>query len=97
VAGLVNDFRCGYTAFSLILDTAALLEPSAGALRDEAMSDPKGWPDGLARLFREAGLGSVRDRSSASASRAAPRVLQVRLRRRPSTMTRACQRHWRPA
>ena len=61
VAGLVNDFRCGFTAFSLVLDTAAPLEPSAGALRDEAMADPKGWPDGLARLFREAGLGGVRE------------------------------------
>lgn len=59
VAGLVNDFRCGFTAFSLVLDTAAPLEPTAGALRDEFMSDRKGWPDGLAGLFRGAGLTSV--------------------------------------
>jgi len=61
VAGLVNDFRCGFTAFSLVLDTAASLEPSAGALRDELMSDQKGWPGGLAGLFREVGLAGVRE------------------------------------
>lgn len=61
VAGLISDFRCGFTAFSLLLDTAAPLEPSAGTLRDEMMSDQKGWPDGLAGLLREAGLASVRE------------------------------------
>ena len=61
VAGLVNDFRCGFTAFSLVLDTAAPLEPTAGVLRDEFMSDRKGWPDGLAGLFRDAGLTGVRE------------------------------------
>ena len=61
VAGLVSDFRSGFAAFALVLDTAAPFEPSAGALRDEAMSDPKGWPDGLARLLREAGLTGVRE------------------------------------
>jgi len=61
VAGLVNDFRCGFTAFSIVLDAAAPLEPTAAALRDEFMSDPKGWPDGLAALFRAAGLDDVRE------------------------------------
>jgi len=60
VAGLVNDFRCGFTAFSLVLDTAAPIEPTAGVLRDEFMSDRKGWTDGLAALFRDAGLAAVR-------------------------------------
>ena len=61
VAGLVNDHRCGFTPFSLVLDTAAPIEPSAGVLRDELMSDPKGWPDGLAGLLREAGLSRVHE------------------------------------
>jgi hypothetical protein len=30
-------------------------------LRDEFMSDRKGWPDGLAGLFRAAGLTGVRE------------------------------------
>jgi ubiquinone/menaquinone biosynthesis C-methylase UbiE len=29
VAGLVNDFRCGYPAFSMLWDTAAVLIPAS--------------------------------------------------------------------
>ena len=56
VATLVNDFRCGYTAFSMLWDTAAALDPRASEIRDEMVSKPMGWPGGLAALFRGAGL-----------------------------------------
>lgn len=32
VAGLVNDFRCGYPAFSMLWDTAAVLDPGFAEL-----------------------------------------------------------------
>jgi SAM-dependent methyltransferase len=51
VVVLVNDFRSGWTPFSLLWDTAAVLDPQAGAVRDEMVSKPLGWPGGLAALF----------------------------------------------
>jgi ubiquinone/menaquinone biosynthesis C-methylase UbiE len=42
VAALVNDFRCGWTPFTMLWDTAAVLDPRAGAMRDEGMSKPMG-------------------------------------------------------
>jgi SAM-dependent methyltransferase len=59
VAALVNDFRSGYTPFSMLWDTAAVLDSQAGAMRDEMVSKPMGWPDGLAALFRAADLVDV--------------------------------------
>jgi SAM-dependent methyltransferase len=56
VEALVNDFRCGYTAFSMLWDTAAALDPRGSEVRDEVMSKPMGWPGGLAALFRAAGV-----------------------------------------
>jgi SAM-dependent methyltransferase len=61
VAALVNDFRCGYTAFSMLWDTAATLDPRGGEVRDEVMSKPMGWPGGLAALFRAAGLTNLKE------------------------------------
>ena len=61
VAALVNDFRCGYTAFSILWDTAAVLDPRASEIRDEMVSKPMGWPGGLAELFRRAGLVGPRE------------------------------------
>lgn len=59
VAALVNDFRSGWTPFSMLWDTAAVLDSHAGAVRDEMVSKPMGWPDGLAALFREAGFAEI--------------------------------------
>lgn len=59
VVVLVNDFRCGWTPFSLLWDTAAAVDPRAGAVRDEMVSKPLGWPGGLAALFRAGGLLDV--------------------------------------
>ena len=42
VAALVNDFRCGWAPFSMLLDTAAVLDPRASALRDRVMAVPAG-------------------------------------------------------
>jgi ubiquinone/menaquinone biosynthesis C-methylase UbiE len=61
VAALVNDFRCGYAAFSMLWDTAAALDPRAGEIRDEMVSKPMGWPGGLAALYRAAGLVDPRE------------------------------------
>ncbi len=52
IAALVPDVRSGLTPITLLWDTAAVLDPRAGALRDELMSAALGWPGGLAALFR---------------------------------------------
>jgi SAM-dependent methyltransferase len=61
VAVLVNDFRCGWTPFSLVWDAAAVLDPRAGAVRDEMVSKPLGWAGGLVALFRVVDLLDVRE------------------------------------
>ena len=42
-------------------DTAAVLDPRGSEVRDEVMSKPMGWPDGLAALFRAAGLADPKE------------------------------------
>jgi len=59
VAVVVNNFRCGWTPFSMVWDAAAVLDPAGGAMRDEMVSKPLGWPGGLAALFRTMDFGSV--------------------------------------
>ncbi len=59
VAVVVNNFRCGWTPFSLVWDAAAVLDADGGAMRDEMVCKPLGWPGGLAGLFDEAGLADV--------------------------------------
>jgi SAM-dependent methyltransferase len=59
VAALVNDFRCGWAPFSMLLDTAAVLDPGASAVRDQVSSEPLRWPGGLAALFRTSGFAEV--------------------------------------
>jgi ubiquinone/menaquinone biosynthesis C-methylase UbiE len=66
VAVVVNDVRSGWTPFSLVWDAAAVLDPRGGAMRDEMVSKPLGWPGGLARLFGSTGLARlVEDQLSA--------------------------------
>jgi hypothetical protein len=55
----VNDFRCGWTPFSLVWDAAAVLDPRGGTMRDEMVSKPLGWPGGLAGLFGLMDLSNV--------------------------------------
>jgi SAM-dependent methyltransferase len=59
VAVAVNNFRCGWTPFSLVWDAAAVLDPDGAAMRDEMVSKPLGWPGGLARLFGVVGFANV--------------------------------------
>jgi hypothetical protein len=67
VAVLVNNFRCGWTPFSLLWDAAAVLDPRGGAMRDEMVPKPLGWPGGLSGLFRLVRLANaVEDQLSAS-------------------------------
>jgi ubiquinone/menaquinone biosynthesis C-methylase UbiE len=46
VAGLVNDFRCGYPAFSMLWDTAAVLDSGFAELRAHLTGKRIGWPGG---------------------------------------------------
>jgi SAM-dependent methyltransferase len=59
VAAAVWDFRGGLVYQRLFWDTAAGLDPGAGATRDRLFSSPLALPDGLPRLWREAGLGMI--------------------------------------
>lgn len=59
VAVVVNDFRCGWTPFSLVWDAAAVLDPRGAEMRDEMVSKPLGWPGGLAKLFHLEGLANA--------------------------------------
>jgi SAM-dependent methyltransferase len=63
VAAAVWDFRGGLVYQRLFWDTAAGLDPGAGATRDRLFSSPLALPDGLPLLWREAGLGAI-ERSS---------------------------------
>ena len=63
VAAAVWDFRGGLVFQRLFWDTAAGLDPAAGAARDRLFSSPLALPDGLPLLWRETGLSGV-ERSS---------------------------------
>ena len=59
VAAAVWDFRGGLVFQRLFWDTAAGLDPGAGAARDRLFSGSLALPDGLPTLWREAGLATV--------------------------------------
>jgi len=59
VAAAVWDFRGGLVYQRLFWDTAAGLDPGAGATRDRLFSSPLALPDGLPELWREAGLRGI--------------------------------------
>ena len=63
VTAAVWDFRGGLVFQRLFWDTAAGLDPAAGAARDRLFSSPLALPDGLPLLWRETGLTAV-ERSS---------------------------------
>ena len=56
---VVNNFRCGWTPFSLVWDAAAVLDVDGAAMRDEMVSKPLGWPGGLAGLFATVGFADI--------------------------------------
>jgi SAM-dependent methyltransferase len=59
VAANVWDFRGGLVYQRLFWDTAAGIDPDAAAARDRLFAAPLALPDGLLRLFAEAGLDAV--------------------------------------
>ena len=59
VAVVVNNFRSGWTPFSLVWDVAAVLDREGAAMRDEMVSKPLGWPGGLAKLFATVGFHAI--------------------------------------
>jgi trans-aconitate methyltransferase len=59
VAAAVWDFRGGLTYQRIFRDTAAGIDPKAGAARDKLFSGALALPDGLVELFRRCGVGEV--------------------------------------
>jgi SAM-dependent methyltransferase len=59
IAAAVWDFRGGLVYQRLFWDTAAGLDPAAGATRDRLFSSALALPDGLPDLWREAGLRRI--------------------------------------
>jgi len=59
IAAAVWDFRGGLVFQRLFWDTAAGLDPAAGAARDRLFASPLALPDGLPALWREAGLAAI--------------------------------------
>ena len=59
VAAAVWDFRGGLVFQRLFWDTAAGLDPGAGAARDRLFSGPLAVPDGLPALWDGVGLAAV--------------------------------------
>jgi len=60
VVAAVWDFRGGLVFQRLFWDTAAGIDPQAGAARDRLFSGELALPEGLPRLFSAAGLTDVR-------------------------------------
>jgi SAM-dependent methyltransferase len=56
VTAAIWDFRGGLVHQRLFWDTAASIDPKAGAARDRLFSAPLAMPDGLTRLFVSNGL-----------------------------------------
>jgi ubiquinone/menaquinone biosynthesis C-methylase UbiE len=59
IAAAVWDFRGGLVYQRLFWDTAAGIDPQAGAARDRLFSAPLALPDALPKLFEEAGLAQI--------------------------------------
>lgn len=63
VAAAVWDFCGGLVYQRIFWDTAAGIDPSAGAARDRLFSHPLAAPDGLERLWISAGISDVESAS----------------------------------
>jgi SAM-dependent methyltransferase len=60
VAATIWDFRGGLVYQRMFWDTATVLDPTAAKVRDRLFSAPLALPDGLPKLFAEAGLRAIR-------------------------------------
>jgi SAM-dependent methyltransferase len=60
VIAAVWDFRGGLVYQRMFWDTAAGIDPQAGIARDRLFSAPLALPDGLPKLFEDAGLEQIR-------------------------------------
>jgi SAM-dependent methyltransferase len=63
VVAAVWDFRGGLVYQRLFWDTAGGIDPRAGIARDRLFSTPLALPDGLPKLFDEAGLDRIQRES----------------------------------
>lgn len=63
VASAIWDFRGGLVYQRLFWDTAAGLDPNATTARDRLFSHPLALPEGLAGLWRSAGLAEIEQAS----------------------------------
>jgi SAM-dependent methyltransferase len=59
VAATVWDFRGGLVYQRMLWDTATALDPTAASVRDRLFSAPLALPDGLPKLFSQAGFSGV--------------------------------------
>jgi SAM-dependent methyltransferase len=59
LAAAVWDFRGGLVYQRLFWDTAAGIDPGAGAARDKLFAHPLGQLEGLRKLWQDAGLQSI--------------------------------------
>jgi hypothetical protein len=59
IAAVVWDFRGGLVYQRLLWDTAAGVDPGAGAGRDRLFSHPLALPDGLVDLLRRGGIADL--------------------------------------
>jgi ubiquinone/menaquinone biosynthesis C-methylase UbiE len=60
VVAAVWDFRGGLVYQRLFWDTAAGIDPRAAVARDRLFSTPLALPDGLRKLFEDAGFNQIR-------------------------------------
>jgi SAM-dependent methyltransferase len=60
VAAMIWDFRGRLVYQRMFWDTATVLDPTAAKVRDRLFSAPLALPDGLPKLFAEAGFTAVR-------------------------------------
>ena len=63
ILAAVWDFRGGLVYQRIFWDTAASIDPHAGAARDRLFSTPLGLPGGLVALFCRAGLDRIEESS----------------------------------
>jgi hypothetical protein len=59
VAGAIWDFRGGLVYQRIFWDSAAAIDPAAGAARDKLFSHPLAQASGLLDLWRRAGLAEI--------------------------------------
>jgi SAM-dependent methyltransferase len=61
VASSIQEKRSAFTPIFLVLDAAALSDPTAQSLRDEIVSHPLIWADGQRALWRQIGLTEIEE------------------------------------